>query len=246
VEDNLSGYGFDVVTTIEIDKADNPLDSINDLIGDETAIVGTRQPVAGDKVAMLVKGGDVVDFVTIESGNGKLPYETGTQLKVRVEDVVKGISKTGNLAGGDAKADLDQLNEGLKGFLEEKDKAVALIDTLEAQRTNIVSELGTLGQKFEELEARNTEAASLLETSLKALEDAKVEHSAFLSTTRLAQPISAVLATNPEAAELLARSGVLTLGDIKSTPTGDLTRLVRGAGLNGTKLKNFVNIFLDR
>lgn len=89
--DILTGSGFEVVESIDIGAA-GALDRIEALAGAGKPL-NARMPEPGDKVALLTRGGTVAEFVLVEKGAGRLPFETASERASVARQVDEAIAK---------------------------------------------------------------------------------------------------------------------------------------------------------
>lgn len=197
-KDVLIGNGFDVIRTIDLDDTNNPLADLESLGTRVDAVLGRSSPKPGDKVVMLARNGKIVDFLAIEKGSGKLPYETDSQIKVRVENVIANIDVSQLIGGGQSgtsplkpptlpTGDLDVFERRLEDLLEQKLTTEAQVTQLIGQKQNLADELGTLKITLQRLgEQRGALAADLQQSKndLDAIDIQKAENNQIISEAR--------------------------------------------------------------
>lgn len=243
----LTGNGFDVsADVIDLDVVGDPLAKLAELGRASGEVLGRRTPEPGDKVAMITRGGAVVDYVVIERGSGKLPYETDAQTAARVEKVIAKVGGSG--AGGrvppdagagidfggaiDASAELDALAERLDDLVRLKADTELEVKRLIEDRQKLATELGSLQES--------------LRTSLAELDAVRKAQGELRVGIRAEQPVHVLLGDHLDAAKLLRDAGIATLADLQARPTAELTRLLRPTRLNGSEIKRLVTEFIER
>ncbi|SFT86630.1 DUF6519 domain-containing protein [Sedimentitalea nanhaiensis] len=264
----LTGNGFDVSKdVIDLDDVGNPLVKIAELGGASGEVLGKRAPEPGDKVVMMTSGGKVVDFVVIQKGSGKLPYETDAQTELRVEKVISKI----DLPGRDGKAGIDTDGGAgverptlptaeLDAFAKRLDELVVMKSETETEvirltedRNKLAAELGTLQaglrksmEDLDQIESRRAESERTIADARTELESMRKAQGELVVSLRNEQPVDVLLADNPDAAKLLRSKGILTVADIQKNPTTGLTAILRRAGMSGTEIKGLATEFIKR
>ncbi len=259
----LTGNGFDVSeTVIDLDDVGDPLAVIAELGGASGEVLGKRLPEPGDKVAMMMSDGKVVDYVVIEKGAGKLPYETDAQTAARVEKVIAKIDlpgKGGKVGGGAIErptapaGELDEFAKRLDDLVLKKSETQAEVQRLAEDRARLATEIGGLQENLRKsmadldlIETRRAESERVIAGAKAELEEIRKAQGELVVNMRREQPVDVLLANNPDAAKLLRNRGIVTVADIEKQPTGDLTTILRRAGINGTQLKGLVSDFIKR
>jgi hypothetical protein len=194
--DVLTGNGYEVVKTLNLDEGD-PLLNIKELGGAQGGIIGKATPEPGDKVVMLARDGKAVDYIVIEKGSGRLPFETPTESAAKINDAIANLdfSKiiTGQPAPGGVApsaaptlpvAELDAFEARLKGLIEIKDATEKDVDRLGTERTRLSSELAELDDSFANLDSRRNAAAGDLDRSKAELVALEREKAASLASIR--------------------------------------------------------------
>lgn len=268
----LTGNGFDVVETLNLDDGADPFEKLGALGLKGDSVLGRDTPEPGDKVIMLSSGGKAVDFVVFEKGSGKLPFETEAETKARVEKIVATLDFTKAVVATPAAepkvpTDFSAFENKLKDLMKDRDKAESELGKLAELRAKLSEDVGGLEAKMSEMstlretvtadiEKSRTELkkiAELKETSLrdisaatKELEDVQRGHDEFVVKMRREQPIESVLGSNTAAINALKARGMVTVGDIETAPTRNLTAVLNRTGLNGSTAKRLVDTFIKR
>ncbi len=260
----LTGNGFDVsATIIDLDDVGDPLAQITEMGGITGEVFGKRQPEPGDKVAMMTSGGKVVDYVVIEKGVGKLPYETDAQTEERVEKVIAKIERPGkaDATGGRSgverpnlpTGELDAFAKRLDDLVLKKSETEAEVMKLAETRAQLAGELTSLQENMRKsmddldaIEARRAESERVIASAKSELEEVRKAQGELVISVRKEQPVDVVLVDNPDAAKLLRAKGIVSLADLEKQPTAELTAILRRAGLNGTQVKGLAADFVKR
>ena len=268
----LTGNGFDVAAdVIDLDVVGDPLAKIAELGRAGGEVLGRRSPEPGDKVAMMVRGGHVVDYVLIEKGSGKLPYDTDAQTAARVEKVITkfDLPGTGAVTGAGATVGtgavtgsdrptvpteaLDAFRESLHELMQLKTEAAAEVRRLAEDRETLATELGALRddlrtsmQDLDQIERRRAESERTIAEARAELDAVRKAQGELITSLRGEQPVSVLLSEHREAAKLLTDHGIVTVADVQARGTADLTRILRSAGLNGTEIKRLASTFVER
>lgn len=201
--DVLTGNGFEVVKTIDLDDGD-PLVEIKKLGVGHDGVIGKVAAEPGDKVVMVARDGKAVDYFVTEKGSGKLPFETNAESDAKINkafanfDFSKVIAR-GSLPGAGADAgparaapvlpfgELNDFEVRLNGLVKVKEAAEKDVARLTEERTKLATELTALDGNFTILDARRNAAATDLSRSraeLAALERAKSASADSIRATR--------------------------------------------------------------
>ncbi|MBO9474748.1 hypothetical protein J7413_14455 [Shimia sp. R10_1] len=211
-EESLVGNGFTVVDTIDLDEDVNPLTKLEELGLKGGVRSGKDIGEPGDRVAMLVRGGKTVDYVVVEKGNGRLPFETDTELTARVTKALKEIEqpadKTGKQAGfapapatppAVASVDLSAADAMRAALEEERTRAESSVRELIATREALSADVTTLRADIDTLTKAREEAAVDIERSRN--EFAAIEASKAASLRELSEAISGLEIAKKDAEE---------------------------------------------
>ena len=265
----LTGNGFDVAAeVIDLDVVGDPLAKIAELGRTSGEVLGRHAPEPGDKVAMLVRGGTVVDYVLIEKGSGKLPYDTDAQTAARVERVIgridlPGTGGTGGSVGTGGGTgferptlptdELDAFHDRLNDLVQLKTETAAVVQRLIEDRQTLANELDGLQDKLrssladlDQIERRRAESERTIAEAKTELDAVRKAQGELIVSLRNEQPVSVLLSDNRDAAKLLNDHGILTVADVRGKATTDLSRILRSAGLNGTEIKRLASEFVER
>ncbi len=184
-KETLVGNGFDVIETINLDDANNPLETLKGLGLSGAVRSGKDVGEPGDKIAMLVRGGKTVDYVVVEKGNGRLPFETDTELTERVTKALEkievpkgGVTRVGDVAqpapdGPVARPapvgpaiDLSAFDEKLAALETERKLAERSILDLASTREALSVDVGKLQEDLSSLsKAREATAAEIAKSN---------------------------------------------------------------------------------
>ncbi len=253
--DILTGRGFEVAQVLDLDKAQGGLDTIFDLAGKQDA--PTRfdvVPAVGDKVVLIARGGEALDFVTIGAGAGRFQYPTQSDQKAVEAQITKAVeaavkaqlpSRTAPTGGVDTGA----IADSLKDLAATKAGLEAEIVTLGASREKLTTEVGGLRNDLTTLEAQRVATASGLDAlkagqaeaqaSLAALQKAQGE---VLREVRVSQPVES-LGLAADATQKLKAAGVVTVKDLELLPTATLNRTLTGTQVNAAGVKDAIATF---
>ncbi|MBK0327762.1 hypothetical protein I5535_10705 [Rhodobacteraceae bacterium F11138] len=260
----LTGNGYDVSDeVIDLDDVGDPLAKITEMGGISGEVIGKRQPEPGDKIAMMTSGGKVVDYVVIRKGSGKLPYETDAQTKARVEKVISNIELPGKDRTGGTSAgfeqpslptgELDAFAKRLDDLVLKKSETETEVRRLTEDRAKLAGEVGALQDSLrksmadlEQIKTERVESEKVITKAKAELEEVRKAQEKLVVSLRKEQPVDVVLADNPNAAKLLRAKGIVSLADIEKQPTGNLTTILRRAGMNGTQIKGLASNFVKR
>ncbi len=179
----LTGNGFAVAGKINLDSEDL-LDALAGMGAQGDGVLGREKPQPGDRVAILSSGGTAVDFVVLEKGNPKLPFETTTESTDRIEKVIVDMGLAGKsaatgpriadapaVADGGVRISPDNIS-GLEAKLKElmNDRAA-----VEAELGSLTTLRGQLAKDVEGLKSDMTEITALNGKLLADVEKSKVE-----------------------------------------------------------------------
>ncbi|MEP6019453.1 MAG: hypothetical protein ABJ251_13350 [Paracoccaceae bacterium] len=259
-EETLVGNGFDVVDTINLDDGANPLVKLEALGLQGGIRSGKDIGEPGDKVAMLVRGDKTVDYVVVEKGNGRLPFETDTELTERVTKALEKIEfPDGKGVGGIERPtdvstpdfDLSALNDQLTAFEAERQLAEAstreLTTTREALgadvenlrsditklteiRVEVAAEIAQSKAEFEAIEEKKTVSLRELSDAVNELETVKTEAEEIGRSIRAEQPVRVLLGGNEQVTRALEEKGIVSLRDIATMNSNSLNAVLRSAG----------------
>ena len=165
----LTGNGFDLVKTIELDDESDPLGALAKLGASGDTVLGRDAPEPGDKVAMVTRGGKAVDFVVVEKGLGKLPFETEAMTATRVEKVIAdlGLTKAATTlpAGSGTAVDFGALEGKLSDLVKKRDETAADITKLADLRAALATEVTGLSDSLKEITTLRDSFATDLQKS---------------------------------------------------------------------------------
>lgn len=190
--DVLTGNGYEVIKTINLDQGD-PLLEIKALGAGRDGVIGKVAPEPGDKVVMLARDGKVVDFMVTEKGSGRLPFETPAESAAKIDKAIAKIDFSKIITPGTVPGStpgttppitppvlpLDALNafeERLNGLIKVKEDTEKDVIRLGTKRSELSGELQVLEDSFTALDARRNAASGDIARSkaeLDALERAK-------------------------------------------------------------------------
>lgn len=177
----LMGNGFDVVDTIDLDDAEDPLLALSKLGASGDTVLGREIPEPGDKVVMMARGGKAVDYVVIEKGMGKMPFETEADTAKRVEVAVKnmGLDKSSASAAppvagpstGLSSSDIAALEGKLNDLERNRNAAEVEIEKLAGLRQKLSTDVNGLESKLQDLDKQRDGFTVDIEKSRKELAD---------------------------------------------------------------------------
>jgi hypothetical protein len=164
--DQLTGNGFEVVSQIDLDDADDPLGIVREASGETGRLLTDVLPEPGDKVAMLTQNGRAAGYVVVSKGTGKTPYipqserlQTAEQIEqvvIRLRD--DGVLTPSTRVGRETLPDLGAFEARLGALTDLKDRAEAELtrtrgelDTLSTDRTRLGDEIAGLRRDIGEL-----------------------------------------------------------------------------------------------
>lgn len=256
--DILTGKGLEVAQVLDLDNAQGGLDAIFDLANKEGSPKEFDAiPAVGDKVVLITRGGQALDFVTIGAGAGRFQYPTQSDTKAMDAQISKTVDAAVRSAvkaqlppraatGVDTGAIADSLQElaAVKAGLE------AQIATLGSSREALTRDLGALKGELTALEAQRTATAAGLDAlkrgqlaaqeGLAALQKAQGE---VLRDVRVSQPLES-LKFAPDVTQRLKAAGVVTVKDIEDLPPALLSRALSGTQLNAAGVKDAIEAFV--
>ncbi len=175
----LTGNGYDLIKTIELDNEPDPLGALGKLGADGDTVLGRSTPEPGDKVVMMTRAGKAVDFVVVEKGQGKLPFETEAKTARRVEKVIADLGikapatahvpPVGTVpvppSGAVSGVDLGAIEGRLADLVKRSDETESEITKLVEKRTSLATEVTGLADHLNEISILRDSFANDLQKS---------------------------------------------------------------------------------
>jgi hypothetical protein len=212
-KETLVGNGFKVAEAIDLDGGANPLTKLEELGLKGSVRSGKDIGEPGDTVAMLVRDGKTVDYVVVEKGNGRLPFETDSELNARVTKALKEIElpaaegkKTAVVATRPAASteaaaeELAAIEKMREALVAERQLAEARIKELATTRAALSTDVTNLRADLDDLTKARADAA--VEIARSRDEFASIEASKSTSLRELSEALSGLETAKKEAEEV--------------------------------------------
>lgn len=183
----LAGYGVEIGARIDLDD-DDAVDTVVSKITNVSAEERLKglSLAPGDKVALIERDGVAFDYVKLEAGDGKLPYE-----KVDLQDPAREIDlrtvervEWAVAASEGLKTKADEVKAAYAAAADTLAESAAEVDTIRAEKAALSNELTALRQEVETvLSARDAtrEASETLRRDVEHLSQRHTEISSAIS-----------------------------------------------------------------
>lgn len=242
--DILSGNGFEVVATIDLDEG-GAFARLETLAG-SGMLLNAGPPEPGDKVALLTRGGTAAEFVLVQKGAGRLPFETASEKAAVATQIEAAIAKIdfsrfidragggGDLAGIESRfAEVERMRVDAEAGVAALRSEVAALETRRGQvtadaqaaestlraaaaaRERLGQEVAALESQMRALAVTRTETETAIAKARIELTEIETEHVRVLDIMRRAQPVDAIV-TDPKVARALRGAGIVSVGDLEA------------------------------
>lgn len=250
--DTLEGAGFAISEVIDTGSEDAlaKVKALRD--GEVVDIAEGKTPKPGDTVALITSGGNAIDYVLIKEGTTKQPYETAGSLKQKLNQLGIDTTRaaTDRAKGEDIELpDLSGLRAELADMAVAKDTMAAEIATLNEKRDGLRDSITAARTELTNLGTQRDKAVTDMNEIRTSLEKAREEQAKLRTEVRRDVPLDAVITDNREAVRALREAGIVSVRDVESTSAGDITRIIRRAGVTnvtGTAIRSNVTRFVTR
>jgi hypothetical protein len=256
-KDTLEGAGFKISEVIDTGTEDAlaKVKALRD--GEVIDLAEGKTPKPGDTVALITSGGNAIDFVLIKEGTTKQKFETTASLTEKLTELgveftrptkdVPGTAQPGS--GGVEVPDLSGLRAELADMAKARDTITAEIASLSDSRDDLLKTITDAKTELATLGTQRDAAVKSMTEILTSIEKAREEQAKLRTELRRDLPLEAVVTGNAPAVKALREAGLVSLRDIEGASAGDITRIMRNAGvtnLNGSTLRTNVTRFIER
>ena len=198
------GNGVEVTGTIDVSDPD-AVQKLREARGGEDveSIVAEGGKVRpGDKIALILRDGVAVDYIKVESGEGKLPFDRAAVLKDRsvsdgavavdagklaeADAVAKALEERVRLAreaAAEAEAELKTTIERRKSLTDELSRASGDLSALEGRREELARRVGEAETSLKDIRKERTELLTEVERAGGKLEELKAERETIIKAT---------------------------------------------------------------